>query len=224
VRYVDDFVVGIVGSRKDAVDIQNKIKNFLFDHLKLILSDDKTLITNFSKDFISFLGVKIKGSWEKEKRIKVVKVNKSTRKSRITGRCVFHAPIKNIFDKATLNGFFKKKLGKFVPTKVGRLINFDHADIIKYYNSMIRGTLNYFSFVNNRKSLGSFVHGLKLSCARTLALKYKLRFASKVYRRFGGKLTCPETHIKLFIPNTFKADTENFGISNPTPDVILFKN
>lgn len=224
VRYVDDFVVGIIGSRKDAVVIQNKIKNFLHDHLKLTLSDEKTLITNFSKDFISFLGVKIKGSWEKEKKIKVIKDSKGTRKVRITGRCVMHAPIKDIFEKATLNGFFKKKKGKFVPTKVGRLINLDHADIIKYYNSVIRGTLNYFSFVNNRKSLGSFVHGLKLSCARTLALKYKIRFASKSYKKFGGKLKCPETGTELFIPDTFSADSRNFGISNPTPDVILFKN
>lgn len=223
VRYVDDFVVGIVGSKKDAVDIQNKIKNFLFDHLKLILNDKKTLITNFSKDFLSFLGVKIKGSWEKDKRVKVIKDNKSTRKSRITGRCVSHVPVKDIFDKAALNGFFKKKMGRFVPTNVGRLINFDHADIIKYYNSVIRGTLNYFSFVNNRKSLGSFVRGLKLSCARTLSLKYKLRFASKAYRRFGGKLKCPETGTELFIPDTFKADTKNFGTSNSTPNLIFFQ-
>lgn len=224
VRYVDDFVVGIIGSRKDAVDIQNKIKNFLLDHLKLTLSDEKTLITNYRRDFISFLGVKIKGSWEKEKRIKVIKDTKGTRKVRITSRCVMHAPIKDIFEKATLNGFFKKKMGKFVPTKVGRLINLDHADIINYYNSVIRGTLNYFSFVNNRKSLGSFVHGLKFSCARTLALKYKLRFASKAFRKFGGKLKCPKTGTELFIPNTFVADTKNFGINSPTPDVILFKN
>ena len=53
-RYVDDFVVGVVGSRKDAVDIQKKIRNFLTTNLKLTLSEEKTLITQFSKNFIFF--------------------------------------------------------------------------------------------------------------------------------------------------------------------------
>ena len=121
-----------------------------------------------------------------------------------------------------MNGFFKKKAGKFVPTKVGWLINLDHADILGYYNSVIRGILNFYSFVNNKKSLGSLVHGLKLSCARTLALKYKLRFASKVYRRFGGKLKCPDTGLELFIPGTFKA-IHKFSTNVPIPDEVLFK-
>jgi group II intron reverse transcriptase/maturase len=221
-RYVDDFVVGVVGSRKDAVDIQKKIRNFLTTNLKLTLSEEKTLITQFSKNFIFFLGTYIKGSWEKEKRIMSVRKKGILRKVRITSRVVLHAPIKNLFEKATENGFFKKRLGKFVPTKVGRLINLDHADIVNYYNSMIRGNLNYYSFANNRKSLGSLVHGLKFSCARTLALKYKLRFASKAYRRFGGKLKCPKTGVELSIPSTFKA-IKTFGCNELSPDEILFK-
>lgn len=114
-----------------------------------------------------------------------------------------------MFEKATRDGFFKKKGGKFVPTKVGYLINLDHAYIIKYYNHKIRGIFNYFSFVNNRKFLGSFVHGLKLSCARTLALKYKIRFASKAYRKFGGKLKCPDSGIELLIPKSFWCRSAN---------------
>ena len=222
VRYVDDFVVGVVGSRKEAVDIQEKVRVFLLDNLKLTLSEEKTLLTRFSKDFIFFLGALIKGSWEKEKRVQLISKNGVNRKVRVTSRVVLHAPIKRIFEKATDNGFFFKRSGEFVPTKVGRLINLDHADIIKYFNSVIRGVLNYYSFANNRKSLGSFVHGLKLSCARTLALKFKLRFASKVYKRFGGKLKCPDTGVELFIPSDFKA-IKVFGCKEPVPDEILFK-
>ena len=222
VRYVDDFVVGIVGSREEAADVRNTIRKFLKDELKLNLNEEKSLITHFSKNFISFLGTFIKGDWEKEKKIGVIKKLGVPRKVRLTSRVVLHAPIGDTFEKASQNGFFKKKKGRYIPTKVGRLINLDHADIIKYYNACIRGTLNYYSFANNRKSLGSFVHGLKHSCARTLALKYKLRFASKTYGRFGGKLKCPATGIELFIPNTFKT-IKKFVVSCPTPDVILFK-
>jgi retron-type reverse transcriptase len=222
VRYVDDFVVGVVGSRRASVDIQEKIRVFLLDNLKLTLSEEKTLLTRFSNDFIFFLGALIKGSWEKEKRIKLIKRKGVSRKVRLTSRVVLHAPIKRIFEKATDSGFFFKRSEKAIPTKVGRLINLDHADIINYYNFVIRGILNYYSFANNRKSLCSFVYGLKFSCARTLALKFKLRHASKIFRKFGSKLKCPDSGVELFIPSSFKA-IKTFGCKEPIPNEILFK-
>lgn len=222
VRYVDDFVIGVVGPREDAIDIKKRVKCFLEKNLKLILSDEKSLITHFSKTHITFLGTLIKGKREKDKRIKLVSKSRVSRKVRITGRPILNAPIKDLFLKATANGFFKKKAGKFVPTRVGWLINLDHVDILRYYNSVIRGILNYYSFANNSKSFGSFVHGLKFSCARTLALKYKLRFASKTFSRFGGKLKCPNTRLELFIPKTFRAKKE-FAINKPIPNELLFK-
>lgn len=220
VRYVDDFVVGIIGSRKDTIYIKDKIIFFFKDALKLTLSEEKTFITNFSKNPIKFLGAFIKGSWEIEKRIKTI--IKNGVRVRVTGRVSLRAPIKDLFEKATMSGFFKKKRGKFVPTKVGWLINLDHVDIIRYFNSVIRGNLNYYSFANNRASLGSLIHGFKWSCARTLALKYKLSFASKVFKKFGSKLKCPETGLKLSIPKTFKA-IKIFGCNEPVSDDILFK-
>ena len=222
VRYVDDFVVGVIGSRKDTLYIKDKIISFLKDVLKLTLSEEKTFITNFSKNSIKFLGAYIKGSCENEKRIKTVIKNGVRVKVRVTGRVSFRAPIRELFEKSTLGGFFKRKRGKFVPTKVGWLINFDHADIIRYFNSVIRGNLNYYSFANNRPSLGSLIHGFKWSCSRTLALKYKLRFASKVFKKFGSKLKCPDTGLALSIPKTFKA-IKIFGCNEPVPDDILFK-
>jgi group II intron reverse transcriptase/maturase len=223
VRYVDDFVIGVVGSKEDATDIKERVKCFLEENLKLVLSDEKSLITHFSKMPITFLGTLIKGNWRTEKQVKLVRKLGVLRKVRITGRPILKASIKDLFLKKTVNGFFKKKARKFVPTKVGWLINFDHADILRYYNSVIRGILNFYSFSNNRKSLGSLVHGLKFSCARTLALKYKLRFASKTFSRFGSKLKCPDTGLELFIPKTFRA-TEEFAINAPIPDESLFKS
>ena len=129
-----------------------------------------------------------------------------------------------LFEKATLNGFFKKCNNKFVPTYVGRCVNMDHEDILRYYNSVIRGILNYYSFANNHKSLGSLIHGFKFSCARTLALKYKLRHASKVFRKFGSNFKkSPESEIELYIPKTFKALKE-FKVNVAEPDSVIFSN
>jgi group II intron reverse transcriptase/maturase len=223
VRYVDDFIVGVIGSRSESSEILKKIKVFLKVNLKLTLNEKKTFITHFSKSFIMFLGTSIKGTHETEKKIQTRKRMGVSRKVKMTGRVVLHAPIKDLFEKATTNGFFKKKGGLFIPTKVGWLVNLDHADILKYFNSIIKGTLNYYSFANNRKSLGSLVHGLKFSCARTLAIKYKLRYASKIFKKFGSRLKCPNTGFELFIPKTFKA-IKIFGCHEPTPDEVLFKS
>lgn len=198
VRYDDDFVVGVIGSRVETVELEKKIRMFLKNELKLTLNSEKTFITHFSKQYIKFLGTFIKGTWECKERM-------VTKKKKVTSRIVLKAPIKLLFEKATLNGFFKKRNNEFVPTYVGRCVNLDHENILRYYNYVIRGILNYYSFVNNHKSLTSFVYGLKLSCARTLALKYKLRHASKVFHEFGSNLKeSRKSKVELYIPKTFK--------------------
>jgi group II intron reverse transcriptase/maturase len=223
VRYGDDFVIGIVGPREKSVEVQDKVRGFLLDNLKLTLSQEKILLTQFDKDFIYFLGALIKGTWEREKKVRLIRKSGVNQKVRVRSRVVLFAPIKKIFEKAMNRGFFFKRSNEFVPTNVGRLIHYDHADIVRYYNSVIRGVLNYYSFANNRKFLGSFVHGLKWSCVRTLALKYKLRHASKVFKRFGGRLKSPGTKEEIFIPSTFKV-RKVFGCKEPILDEVLSKN
>lgn len=46
VRYADDFLICVIGSKEDCVKAKGDIKTFLQDTLKLELSDEKTLITN----------------------------------------------------------------------------------------------------------------------------------------------------------------------------------
>jgi len=116
VRYVNSFVVGVIGSREDAVELEKKIRMFLKNELKLTFSPEKTLITHFSKQLITFLNTYIKGTWEHEKKLTIVKRKGVNRKERVTSRTVLKAPIKLLFEKATLNGFFKKRTNEFVPT------------------------------------------------------------------------------------------------------------
>jgi hypothetical protein len=51
-----------------------------------------------------------------------------------------------------------------IPHGLTRRMNLDHADIIKYYNAVVRGIINYYSFVDNIARLSSIVGYLKLSC------------------------------------------------------------
>ena len=57
-RYADDFLVGIIGSKQDAQQIKEDIKNFLADKLALELSDEKTLVTHTERP-AKFLGYEI---------------------------------------------------------------------------------------------------------------------------------------------------------------------
>ena len=58
VRYADDFLIGIIGSKEDAVKIKDDIKRFLADRLALELSDEKTLVTHTEKP-AKFLGYEV---------------------------------------------------------------------------------------------------------------------------------------------------------------------
>ena len=223
VRYSDDFLVGIIGKHSETTKVSQEIKDFLFTSLSLKLNLDKSHITNFNREGTNFLSTFICGNQEKEKKIHIVQRSNKNLKVRSTSRARLEAPILKIFDKSVENGFFKRTLtGKFVPTSCGRVVNLDHADIIRFYNQKIRGVLNYYSFVDNKKSLGSFVHGLKHSCALTLALKFKLRHRSKVFKKFGKALKCPETEVELYIPKSFRRD-QKFLVNPEDPKTIMEK-
>jgi thymidylate synthase ThyX len=59
VRYADDFLIGIIGSKQDAENIRDKVGKYLSENLHLELSDEKTLITNAKNSKARFLGYDI---------------------------------------------------------------------------------------------------------------------------------------------------------------------
>lgn len=223
IRYADDFLVGIIGERAESVHIKQEIRNFLLNSLSLNLNFDKTHITNLNREGINFLGTFIQGNQEKEKKVHLIRIGKKRVRVRSTSRARLEVPILKLFEKGLENGLFKKTgSGKFAPTYCGSLINLDHADIIRFYNQKICGILNYYSFADNKKSLGSLVHGLKHSCALTLALKLKFRHRAKVFKKFGKTLKCPETGVELFIPKSFSRD-QKFSINPEDPKIVMEK-
>jgi len=57
IRYADDFVIGVLGPQSMAIEIRDKVKEFLEQRLKVELSMVKTKITHISKG-TEFLGYK----------------------------------------------------------------------------------------------------------------------------------------------------------------------
>ena len=53
VRYADDFLIGVIGSRADAEQVKTAVSNFLKQELNLTMSPEKTLITH-GHDTVSY--------------------------------------------------------------------------------------------------------------------------------------------------------------------------
>ena len=58
VRYADDFLIGVIGTKEECVRIKADITHFMREKLKLEMSQEKTLITN-AQDYAKFLGYEI---------------------------------------------------------------------------------------------------------------------------------------------------------------------
>jgi len=186
VRYADDFLIGITGSKQDAVNIKEDIKKFLDDKLALELSEEKTLITH-TKNAAKFLGYEIS----------VRKSNDTKRNVNGVLRRVFNKTVRLMIGKDTV----KKKLleHRVLETKIHNgkeqwkpksrpsLTCYDDLEILYKYNQEIRGLYNYFSLANNCSSLTKFGFIMQYSLYKTFAQKYRTKVTHilKKYKRNG---------------------------------------
>ena len=70
VRYADDFLIGVIGSRKVAEEVMHKVATFLQEKLHLELNLGKTKLTHACKSRAHFLGTDISWNANIEKKPK----------------------------------------------------------------------------------------------------------------------------------------------------------
>ncbi|WP_299752924.1 group II intron reverse transcriptase/maturase [uncultured Tateyamaria sp.] len=103
VRYADDFVLLVVGSRQQAEAEREALAQFLWDEMRLELSAEKTLITRPEEGFI-FLGYRVvrtrsyrNGNWVGNLRIPKEKVKALRREiKKRTSRATLAMPFKDL--------------------------------------------------------------------------------------------------------------------------------
>lgn len=176
VRYADDFIVCIIGSKAMAVEIKEKIAAFMQQELRLELSKEKTKITNLSDGRVPFLGYEISKSQENTKQV----VDSIGRKKRsVNGTIQLLVPGSVIRKK--LEPF--KKNGKAYPF-VARA-SLPVMDIIALYNAEIRGLYNYYCLATDvSKKLATFKFYHYYSMVKTIARKEKST-VHKVIKKYG---------------------------------------
>lgn len=159
VRYADDFVIGIEGSYTLAKEILQKLNEFVTNKLKLKFNPDKTFISQFDKEPFKFLGYSIRAPFMNGgvKPFETIVVNGKSITRRKKLRINIEMDTNKVLRKLEANGFIRKRTShathnelEYRGTFKGNLINLDHPDIIRYYNSVVRGIQNYYSFSNNR--------------------------------------------------------------------------
>lgn len=162
VRYADDFIIGVEGSLETTETILTKVNKFVEEELHLNLNPDKTGIVKYSKNPIKFLGYSLAAPHMEGtvKPIENITLNGKciTRRKKI--RIRVNMDYVKVIKRLMANGIIRKrtshsnhKLLEYRGRFIGNLINLDHADIIKYYNAVIRGIYNYYDFVGNKIKL-----------------------------------------------------------------------
>ena len=91
IRYADDFIVGVIGSKGDAARVLQMVRDFVQQELGLELSEDKTCIRHAKKG-VRFLGYDIKTYTTRNRLKKVEKNGISMLKRTITDAAQLHVP------------------------------------------------------------------------------------------------------------------------------------
>lgn len=215
VRYADDWILMVAGSLEDAKNLKELITKFLSEKLGLTLSESKTKITHLRKGKAKFLGVVFFIRKLTQDNIQPIvhyrrKAGGKLISRRVNPRLIFHAPIKELINKLIEKGYARRNhKGQLAPISKSALIPLSHGDILRYYNSKVRGILNYYTCVHNRMRLWSIVYTLMYSCALTLARKFKLpgRTTRSAFKKFGPLLSAKiqgKKVISFYKPNNLK--------------------
>ena len=183
VRYADDFLISVIGSKSECETIKADITQFMREQLKLELSDEKTLITH-AQDKAKFLGYEIfirKSDAVKRNKDGVLKrdfngavvlsLNSTVIQKKLTEYNAME--VRNIDGKDI---WWSKPRRYMTPMKP--------EDILAQYNAEIRGLYNYYSLaINVSKECASFAFIMKMSMLKTLGWKLNTS-ARKVRQKY----------------------------------------
>lgn len=176
VRYADDFIIGFTGSKAEAYEIKEEIKQFLASRLKLELSDEKTLITHATSEKARFLGHDI---CVNRPGTKMTRNTLGVRKRSVNGKVRLEIPGEKI------NQYKRPYLAKGKGQPLNRLLEHNVFHILDDYQTRYRGLVNYFQYAVNLRNMGMVKYAMEWSLTATLSKKLRITIR-EVYRRYHG--------------------------------------
>lgn len=184
VRYADDWLIGVCGSKEDCENIKSQIGAFLKDSLHLELSEEKTLVTH-SSNHVRFLGYDI--SVRRSQEVKGCKNGKKART--LNMRVELLVPLQEKIEKFLFAKGAVVQLpdGTLKPMHRPYLLNYSDSEIVEHYNAEIRGICNYYRLAVNYHTLDYFCYLMEYSGLKTLANKHKSSVAKMFDLYRAGK-------------------------------------
>jgi group II intron reverse transcriptase/maturase len=185
VRYADDFLLGVIGSKAEAVAIKELIESFLKDTLKLEVAHDKTCVRHVSEGVV-FLGYEIVE--DDSKTVKTADNDASSmrymhnRKIREGIKYLrFKVPVQKRELFLSRNRFGDLHANKAMHRP--ELAVLDDLEIVQFYNATIRGFVEYYKLADSARYELKKVHWIWLSSLlKTLANKHKSSRTKEAHR------------------------------------------
>jgi len=215
VRYADDWIIAIKGSKAYAQEIYDLSKRFFEEQLKLSWNQEKSKLIRTIDEDTEFLGTNLRFRSQKQTKYLYSVINGVKCKKRAVriNDLVLNMPKKTILKRLKNAGFLEFKNGEYKPKHMPKLLPLSDYDIVQRYNAIVRGIGNYYSFCNNPDELAHIRYLMLFSLARTLGNKHKIR-GSKIWKKYGKKITVSRPdgrRTTCFDPiKSFKRDPMNF--------------
>lgn len=181
IRYADDFLIGVIGSRCDAFDIMQHVRGFLACELNLCVSEEKSGVRK-ATDGVEFLGYGVK-VFSRPSLLKVVKHSDGRRLARrsMTDRIQLHVPYEKIGQFASRHSYGNTET--FKAYHRANLLHCDDLEIVDIYNSEIRGYANYYVLARDMKQRFARLELIwQSSLLKTLAAKHGITMMRAVRR------------------------------------------
>ena len=183
VRYADDFIIGVRGSREDCEEIKRKLSCFIRDSLKMELSEEKTLITH-SNTYARFLGYDMR-----IRRSNVIKPNgRGTTQRTMSNHMELAVPLGDKIQPFLFkHGVVKQKEnGELEPVHRNDLLRLTDLEMVSAYDAELRGICNFYYLAGNFYKLNYMSYLMEYSCLKTLAFKHRCTIG-KIKEKFSDK-------------------------------------
>ena len=181
IRYADDFLIGVNGSREDCAEVKRKLAEFIGQSLKMELSEKKTLITH-SNEYARFLGYDIRV--RRDAQVKCVGKLKHAKRT-LSNKAELVVPFSDKIHKFIFSkGIAIQELnGNLRPVHRPELLHLSDLEIVSSFNSELRGICNYYNLASDFNRLNYLTYLMEYSCLRTLANKHRSS-VKKMMRKF----------------------------------------
>jgi group II intron reverse transcriptase/maturase len=184
-RYADDFIVGIIGSKQEASEILEQVKDFLHEHLHLELSEAKTGVRH-AKEGSRFLGYEVR-IYSGDRIVKTQICGRHTTRRSTIERINLYVPEEKVKAFCQTKQYGNYDLLK--STHRSSLLNSSEIEIVNTYNAELRGLANYYSLACDvKRKLGRLFYLAHYSLFKTLASKHQSSMSTVIGKlKRGGE-------------------------------------